>query len=605
MSAQQDYIKQLVSDLPLLPGVYQYFDSNGTIIYVGKAKSLRKRVSSYFNKNQDSAKTRILVRKIADIKHIIVDTETDALLLENSLIKKHQPRYNVLLKDDKTYPWIYVKNERFPRVAYTRKLIKDGSLYFGPYTSVTLVKTLLAMIKKLYPLRTCNHNLSKENIAQGKIKECLDYHIGICKAPCIGAQEEEEYTRNIQHIKHILRGHLTVVQDELKQLMNDAAENLEFEQAQDYKNKTAIIKNYQSKSTVVSNTINNVDVFSVIEEEKYVYVNYFKIIDGAILQSYTMEAKKALDEDLKSVFIHSILYIRDKFDSLSREIVVPFEIEDQLENVQFVVPKQGDKKKLLDLSYKNLKYYQRDKQKQRESVNPERYANQKLIQLQKDLHLNALPMHIEGFDNSNIQGTNPVASCVVFKNGKPAKRDYRHFKIKTVEGPDDFASMEEIIYRRYKRLRDEEQDLPQLIVIDGGKGQLNAAVKSLKALDLYGQIGIIGIAKKLEEIYFPGDSIPLYLDKNSSSLKLIQQVRNESHRFGLLFHRQLRSKGFIQSELSDIKGVGEKTIEQLIQHFGSVEQIKKASLDELIHCLGKAKVSNLVFDYFQQKPNQK
>jgi excinuclease ABC subunit C len=383
--------------------------------------------------------------------------------------------------------------------------------------------------------------------------------------------------------------------------MNEAAENLEFELAQDFKNKISIINKYQSKSTVVSNTINNVDVFSVIEEEKYVYVNYFKIIDGAILQSYTMEAKKGLDDDLKSIFIHSILYIRDKFDSLSREIIVPFEIEDQLENVLFVVPKQGDKKKLLDLSYKNLKYYQRDKQKQRDSVNPERYANQKLIQLQKDLHLKASPEHIEGFDNSNIQGTNPVASCVVFKNGKPAKRDYRHFKIKTVEGPDDFASMEEIIYRRYKRLKEEEQDLPQLIVIDGGKGQLNAAVKSLKALNLYGKIGIIGIAKKLEEIYFPGDSIPLYLDKNSSSLKLIQQVRNESHRFGLLFHRQLRSKGFIQSELSEIKGVGEKTIEQLIQYFGSVEQVKKANWEEINKAVGKEKQAKLIYEFFQNK----
>ncbi len=601
MSHQQDYIKKLVADLPLQPGVYQYFDSNGTIIYVGKAKNLRKRVASYFNKNQESAKTRILVRKIADIKHIIVDTETDALLLENSLIKKHQPRYNVLLKDDKTYPWIYIKNERFPRVAYTRKLIKDGSLYFGPYASVTLVKTLLSMIKKLYPLRTCNHKLSQEHIEQGKIKACLDYHIGICKAPCIGAQDEEEYLHNIRHIKQILRGHLTVVQDELKQLMNQAAEKLEFELAQDYKNKIAIIKNYQSKSTVVSNTINNVDVFSVIEDEKYVYVNYFKMIDGAILQSYTMEAKKGLDEDLETVFIHSILYIRDKFDSLSREIIVPFNLNTSLDHIQFVVPKQGDKKKLLDLSYKNLKYYQRDKQKQRNSVNPERYANQKLLQLQKDLHLKVVPLHIEGFDNSNIQGTNPVASCVVFKNGKPAKRDYRHFKIKTVEGPDDFASMEEIIYRRYQRLIAEGQDLPQLIVIDGGKGQLNAAVKSLKALDLYGKIGIIGIAKKLEEIYFPGDAIPLYLDKNSSSLKLIQQVRNESHRFGLLFHRQLRSKSFIQSELSQIKGVGDKTIEQLIQHFGSVEQVKKASLEDLIHCLGKTKVSQVVYSFFQKQ----
>ncbi len=596
----EDKIKQQVANLPLQPGVYQYFDKNGVIIYVGKAKSLRKRVASYFNKNQDSAKTRILVRKIADIKHIIVDTETDALLLENSLIKQYQPRYNVLLKDDKTYPWIYIKNERFPRVEYTRKMTKDGSLYFGPYTSVKLVKTLLSMIKKLYPLRTCNHNLSAENIASGKIKECLDYHIGICKAPCIGLQAEDEYRYNIQQVKSILKGHLTVVKEELKNLMIEASEALNFEQAQVYKDKIAIIENYQSKSTVVSNVINNVDVFSLIDDAKYAYVNYFKIIDGAILQSYTMEIKKALEEDLGAILIQAILYIREKFNSVSKEVVVPFEPEGQIQDVFFVIPKQGDKKKLLDLSFKNLKYYQRDRQKHREGTNPERYANQKLIQLQKDLHLKNTPQHIEGFDNSNIQGTNPVASCVVFKNGKPAKRDYRHFKVKTVEGPNDFASMEEIIYRRYKRMLDEEQSLPQLIVIDGGKGQLSAAVKSLKELGLYGEVGIIGIAKKLEEIYFPGDSIPLYLDKNSSSLKLIQQVRNESHRFGLLFHRQLRSKNFINTELSDIKGVGEKTIQKLIQHFGSVEQIKKSSYEDIYRCLGKEKQAKQIFEHFRE-----
>lgn len=593
-------IKTMVADLPSQPGIYQYFDKEGTIIYVGKAKNLKKRVSSYFNKNQDSAKTRILVRKIVDIKHIIVDTETDALLLENSLIKEYQPRYNVLLKDDKTYPWIYVKNERFPRVAYTRKMVKDGSLYFGPYTSVYMVKTLLAMIKKLFPLRTCTHNLSQENISQGKVKECLDYHIGICKAPCISLQTEQEYKRNIDHVKHILRGHLSIVKQELNNLMLEDAEQLNFESAQVYKNKIDIIENYQSKSTVVSNTINNVDVFSLIDDEKYVYINYFKIIDGAILQSYTMEAKKALEEDLGHIFIQAIIFIREKFNSLSKEVVIPFELEDQLPDVNFVVPKQGDKKRLLELSFKNLKYYQRDKKKQRENVNPEKYANQKLIQLQADLHLKQLPMHIEGFDNSNISGTNPVASCVVFKNGKPAKRDYRHYKIKTVEGPDDFGSMEEIILRRYKRLIEEKQDLPQLIVIDGGKGQLNAALNSLRALDLYGKIGIIGIAKKLEEIYFPGDSIPLYLDKNSSSLKIIQQVRNESHRFGVTFHRQLRSNNFIQSDLSNIKGVGEKSIEKLIEYFGSVEQIKKASQSEIFKCLGKGKLSKLVFDYFKE-----
>ncbi len=596
----KENIKILITNLPSQPGVYQYFDKSGTIIYVGKAKNLKKRVASYFNKTQDSAKTQILIRKITDIKHIIVDTETDALLLENSLIKKYQPRYNILLKDDKTYPWIYIKNERFPRIAYTRKMEKDGSLYFGPYTSVYMVKTLISMIKKLFPLRTCNYNLSVENIDQGKIKECLDYHIGICKAPCVNLQTETEYTKNINQIKHILKGHLSIVKIELKKIMTEAANQLEFETAQIYKNKIDIIEKYQSKSTVVSNTINNIDVFSFLDDDKYMYINYFKIIDGAILQSYTTEIKKKLNEDVKTIFIQAIIFIRDKFSSLSPEIIIPIKISDQLNNINFIVPKQGDKKKLLDLSFKNLKYYQRDKKRQRENINPEKYGNQKLIQLQKDLHLTTPPKHIEGFDNSNIQGSNPVASCVVFKNGKPAKKDYRHFKIKTVEGPDDFASMEEIVYRRYKRLLDENNDLPQLIIIDGGKGQLNAATNSLKKLNLYGKIGIIGIAKKLEEIYFPGDSIPLYLDKNSSSLKIIQQVRNESHRFGLLFHRQLRSKHFIQSDLSNIKGVGDKTIKKLIQHFKSVEQIKKTSYNDLLSFLKQESLSKRIFEYFSK-----
>ena len=595
---QQEKIKQLIDKLPSLPGVYQYLDQSGTVIYVGKAKHLKKRVASYFNKTQDSAKTRILVRKIADIKHIIVDTETDALLLENALIKEYQPRYNILLKDDKTYPWVYIKNERFPRVAYTRTFKKDGSLYFGPYPSVFMVKTLISMIKKLYPLRTCNHHLSEENIKKGKIKECLDYHIGICKAPCINRQTEEDYNNSIKQIKYILQGHLSVVKQELKNAMLKEASLLHFEEAQNFKTKIEIINQYQSKSTVVSNTLNNIDVFSFIDDEKYLYVNYFKIIDGAILQSYTMEVKKALEEDVQTIFVQTLVFIRNKFSSLSKEIIVPFEIDEQLPEAVFVVPKQGDKKKLLDLSFKNLKYYRNDKKKQRANISAEKYGQKKLLQLQNDLHLKKLPEHIEGFDNSNIQGTSPVASCVVFKNGKPSKKDYRHFKIKTVVGANDFASMEEIIYRRYKRLLDEGKDLPQLIVIDGGKGQLSSALNSLKKLNLYGEIGIIGIAKKLEEIYFPGDSVPLYLDKNSTSLKLIQQVRNESHRFGLLFHRQLRSKQFIQTDLSNIKGVGEKTQEQLLHCFASVEQLKKASYQDILACIKREALSKVIFDYF-------
>ncbi len=598
---KSDIVKKLVEKLPSVPGVYQYLDDSGTVIYVGKAKNLKKRVSSYFNKKQESAKTRILVRKIADIKTIIVDSETDALLLENTLIKNYQPRYNVLLKDDKTYPWISIKNERFPRVDYTRKMIKDGSLYYGPYTSVFLVKTLLGMIKKLYPIRTCNHKLSKENIEQGKIKECLDYHIGLCKAPCIEEQSEEEYNENIAQVKEILKGNLSIVKQNLKESMLQEAELLNFEKAQEYKQKMEMVEQYQSKSTVVSNTINNVDVFSLIDDDKYVYINYFKIIDGAILHSYTSEAKKALDEQLEDILAQAIVFIREKFNSFSSEIVVPFPLDIKLPGVFFTVPKQGDKKKLLDLSYKNLKYYQRDKLKHRENISPEKYVNQRLVQLQKDLHLNYLPTHIEGFDNSNIQGTNPVASCVVFKNARPSKKDYRHFKIKTVEGPNDFASMEEIIYRRYKRLLDEGQDLPQLIVIDGGKGQLSSAVKSLKDLGLFGKVAVIGIAKRLEEIYFPNDSVPLYLNKNSTSLKILQQVRNESHRFGLLFHRQLRSKSFINSELENIKGVGKKTIEKLLSTYSSVEQIKQLGVEDLFKVLKNKNLSERIVNYFTEK----
>jgi len=595
-----DKIREKVLLLPATPGVYHFMDKNGEIIYIGKAKNLKKRVASYFTKNQESAKTRILVKKIADVKHIIVDTETDALLLENTLIKKHQPRYNILLKDDKTYPWIYIKNEAFPRVGYTRNYVKDGSLYFGPYSSVFLVKTLLSMIKKIFPLRTCNYKLTPENILQNKFKTCLDYHIKTCKAPCIALQEEEDYQNNIQKIKHILKGNLSLVKKELEEQMYLESEKLNFEKAQEYKNKIAIIENYQSKSTVVSNTIDNVDVFSFIESEQYLYVNYFKIVHGAILQSYTTEIKNSIGDSILELFPQVILFIRDKFHSTSEEIILPIEMDISFSNLKITVPQRGDKKKLLDLSFKNLKYYQRDKVKKRENLRADKYNSSKLKQMQKDLHLKELPLHIEGFDNSNIQGTNPVASCVVFKNGRASKRDYRHFKVKTVIGPDDFASMEEIVYRRYKRLQEEKESLPQLIIIDGGKGQLRAAVNSLKKLKLYGKIAIIGIAKRLEEIYFPEDSVPLYLDKNSTTLRLIQQVRDESHRFGLLFHRQLRSKSQINSELEGIKGIGKGTIQKLIKYFGSVKRVKEASKEDLENLIGKDKALK-VFAFFEKK----
>jgi len=593
-------IRQKVLELPTTPGVYHFMDKKGDVIYIGKAKNLKKRVASYFTKTQESAKTRILVKKINDLKHIIVDTETDALLLENSLIKKYQPRYNILLKDDKTYPWIYIKNENFPRVGYTRNYVKDGSLYFGPYSSVFLVKTLLSMIKKIFSLRTCNYKLTEENILKNKFKECLDYHIKTCKAPCISLQKEVDYLDDIQKIKHILRGNLSIVKKSLEEQMFFEAEKLNFEKAQELKNKIAIIENYQSKSTVVSNTIDNVDVFSFVESEQYLYVNYFKIVHGAILQSYTTEIKNNIEENILDLFPQVILFIRDKFHSNSQEIILPIDIKISIPNIKITVPLRGDKKEILDLSYKNLKYYQRDKIKRRENLIAEKYNSSKLKQMQKDLHLKELPFHIEGFDNSNIQGTSPVASCVVFKNGRASKRDYRHFKIKTVVGPDDYASMEEIIYRRYKRLLEEKEKLPQLIVIDGGKGQLNAAVNSLRKLDLYGKIAIIGIAKRLEEIYFPEDSIPLYLDKNSSTLRLIQQIRDESHRFGLLFHRQLRSKYQVNSDLSNIKGIGSNTIQKLIKHFGSVKQIKKAKQKELEEIIGKDRAMK-VFDYWRKE----
>jgi excinuclease ABC subunit C len=599
MSSKSEYIAQKIKVLPDLPGVYLFLNSKGDVIYVGKAKKLNKRVSSYFVKNHDSGKTRILVSKISDIKHIVVETETDALLLENNLIKKYQPRYNVLLKDDKSYPYICIKNEPFPRVFMTRNVYKDASKYFGPYTSVRMVRIMMDMFRQLYKIRTCKYNLSAENIQKNKFKVCLEYHIKNCNAPCVGLQTEQEYNQYIDEISHILKGDIRKVIHNLKHNMEQFAANFEYEKAQQLKEKIELLENYRSKSTVVNPTVHNVDVFSIIDDEQFAYVNFMKIVNGSIIQVHTLELKKKLDEKVQDLLILAIINIRQKFNSIATEILVPFMPNERIEGIKFVVPKIGDKKKLLELSEKNVKYYLLEKNKQRANVDPERHTKRILTRMQKDLRLPELPRHIECFDNSNIQGTNPVAACVVFKNAKPSKKDYRHFHVKTVEGPDDFASMEEIIYRRYKRMLDEAQDLPQLIIIDGGKGQLSAALKSLEKLNLRGKVSIIGIAKKLEEIYFPDDSVPLYLDKNSETLKIIQHARNEAHRFGISFHRQMRSKNFIHSELEYISGIGTKTIEQLYARFKNFEAIKNADFDDLKKAVGSAK-AKLIHDYFKK-----
>ncbi|HBL74695.1 MAG: excinuclease ABC subunit C [Bacteroidetes bacterium GWF2_42_66] len=606
VNKNRDYLKSLISILPDMPGIYQYFDNAGKIIYIGKAKNLKKRVSSYFTKVQENRKTALLVRNIADIKHMIVETEEDALLLENNLIKKYKPRYNVLLKDDKTYPWIVVKDERFPRVFQTRNIVRDGSAYFGPYTSVLTVRTLLGLFRKLYKLRTCNFNLSEENVKNRKYKICLEYHIGNCLGPCEGKIDTDFYNQNIDQIRDILKGNISGVIKYLKELMKQFADEYKFEEANEIKEKLISLEKFQSRSTVVSSTITDVDIFSIDEDKNFGFVNYLKVIKGAIVQTYTMEIKKSLDESKQELLEYAIVDIRQKIFSNAKEILVPMGLDISLENVKFRVPQKGDKKKLLELSERNAKYYRLEKEKQTVISRSQKSTERILETLKKDLHLNEFPTHIECFDNSNLQGTNPVAACVVFRNTKPSKKEYRHFNVKSVEGPNDFASMEEIVFRRYRRLIDEQKSLPQLIVIDGGKGQLGAALSALEKLELRGKITIIGIAKRLEEIYFPGDSVPLYLDKNSESLKVIQQLRDEAHRFGISFHRDKRSKEFIKSELETIKGVGKVTIELLLKKFKSVENLKKQSFRAVADEIGDSRAL-IIFDYFKlsnSKSNQ-
>jgi excinuclease ABC subunit C len=583
-------LASIVQNLPDNPGVYQFFNNQEQIIYVGKARNLKKRVSSYFQKSHnDSGKVRVMVSKICDIKYIVVETESDALLLENNLIKKYQPRYNILLKDDKTFPWICIKSEPFPRVFSTRNVIKDGSQYFGPYTSALMVRTLLELVRQLFPLRNCGLQLSQQNILSGKFKVCLEYHIGNCKAPCIGEQTEEEYQQSITQIKDILRGNIHTVVNYLKDLMKTYATEYKFEQAEVVKQKIDILERFQSKSAIVNTAINNVDVFSMVEDGNIAVVNFLRVVNGAVIQSHTIEIVKRIEEEREELLSLAITELRERFQSLSREILVPFSIGVDLPGLNISIPRIGDKKKLLDLSERNAKYYLLEKKKQYSKHNPETRTEKLLSQIKTDLHLIELPAHIECFDNSNIQGTNPVAACVVFKNGKPSKADYRHFNVKTVEGPDDFASMEEIVFRRYRRMIDEELPLPQLIVIDGGKGQLNAAVNSLDKLGLRGKVPVIGIAKRLEEIYFPGDSVPIYLDKQSITLRVIQQIRDEAHRFGITFHRDKRSKNFAKSALENIPGIGDKTLEALYNKFGSISGIKNASPEEIIEVIGNKK----------------
>lgn len=576
-----DY-REALKNIPHKPGVYQYWDSEKTLIYIGKAKDLRNRVGSYFNKDtQINAKTRVLVSKIRNITFTIVDTEVDAWLLENSLIKKHQPRYNVMLKDDKTYPWIIIKNENYPRIFWTRRIIKDGSKYLGPYASVSMMHTILGLIKETYPLRTCNLALTRQNIEKGKFKVCLEYQLGNCKGPCQDYQSEADYDHNISEITDVLNGKIGNVVRSLKSDLDKAVSELNFEQAHRLKRKQDLLENYQSKSTVVNSSITDVDVFSIASEEKYAFVNFLKVMNGTITQTQTIELKKRLDETDEELLTIAITEFRTRYNSTSKEIIVPFKIDVDDVKLKFTVPKLGEKRKLLDLSQKNVMFFKKEKIDQYEKLNPEIRTERLLTLMMKDLRMNTLPRHIECFDNSNFQGAYPVSAIVVFKDAKPSKKDYRFFNVKTVVGPDDFATMEEAVHRRYRRMLDEGSELPQLIIIDGGKGQLSSAMKSLKLLGIDKQVTVIGIAKRLEELYYPGDQYPLYLDKRSETLKVIQQLRDEAHRFGITAHRKKRDKGTLATELELITGIGKTTAEKLLKYFKSVKKIREATETEL------------------------
>ncbi len=583
----------IVPLLPEKPGVYQFMDSSGNLLYVGKAKNIKKRLASYFTGNQ-SGKTTVMLKRASNIRHIVVDNESDALLLENNLIKKHQPRYNILLKDDKTYPWICIKKEQFPRLFSTRNTIKDGSVYYGPYTSGLMVKTLVDLIRQLYKPRTCTLNLTPESIASGKFKACLEYHMGNCKAPCIGLQDQQEYDANIQQVRDILKGNISTVIDHLKERMTNYSNELKFEKAQIIKDKIDLLAKFRSRSAIVSNKIRNTDVFAFTQDNDNTYINYLKVVNGAVVQVFTLDMKSRVDEEKESLMGFAVTEIRQRLSSDSPEIIIPFNPDILLDKIKYTIPAKGDKLKLLELAERNAIYYKLEQRKKQEALPKKDRTAKNLEKLKSDLHMAELPVHIECFDNSNITGKNPVAACVVFKNAKPSKKDYRHFNVKTVTGSDDFSSMEEIVFRRYRRIIEEKQSLPQLIIIDGGKGQLSSTVKSLQKLDIKDKISVIGIAKKLEEIYFPGDSIPLYLDKNSVSLKIIQQLRNEAHRFGINFHRDKRSSEMTKSELDQIKGIGIKTKDLLLKKIGSIEKIRNTSYEELEKIVGEKKATILI-----------
>lgn len=596
-------ISNLVQSLPDQPGVYQFYDRNGIILYIGKAKNLRKRVSSYFFRNKhESFKSKILVDRIADLKYIVVNSESDALLLENNLIKKYQPRYNILLKDDKTFPWICIKNEPFPRVFSTRTLKNDGSQYFGPYTSAYTVKVLLNLIRQLYQLRTCKFTLTEENIQKKKFKVCLEYHIGNCKAPCIGLQDRESYEESVNQIRNIIRGNLHDVINHLKKEMRKLASEFKYEEANQIKEKIDILSRHQSKSTIVNPSIHDVEVFSIVSDEKEAFINYLKVVKGAINQAHTVEIKKKLNEEDEEILVFAITNIRSRTESHSKELIVPLDVKTVFPDLKITIPKRGDKLKLLELSKRNALSYKLEKKKRNTARKTTDSSERILKSVQTDFRLKELPRHIECFDNSNMQGSEPVAACVVFVNAKPLKKEYRHYNIKDVKGIDDFASMREVVYRRYKRLLEEKKSLPQLIVVDGGKGQLSAALESLEKLNLRGRIAIVGIAKKLEEIYFPDDAVPLYIDKSSESLKLVQNLRNEAHRFGISFHRQKRSGSMTNSSLEEVPGIGPDSIRKLFMRFKSLNGIKNASLEELSAEIGLSRAKKVKTHYKEKMP---